>query len=73
MSAQWPPAQLSAQLGYYLIGTVLLCWVAVWNGYPLVFPDSGAYIRAAIEHHNLADRPIYYSIFIALIHLRLSL
>jgi len=61
------------QLVYYALGVGLLCWVAVWNGYPLVFPDSGTYIRAVIQLHNPAVRPIYYSIFIALFHWGLSL
>lgn len=52
---------------------VLFLLPAVWNGFPLVFSDSGTYLRAAIERYNPADRPIYYSIFLYLLHWRISL
>ncbi len=52
------------------------CWLsllAVLNGYPLVFPDSGTYIRQAIELEGVLDRPPYYSLFLLPLHARLSL
>lgn len=52
---------------------VLFLLPALWNGFPLVFSDSGTYLRAAIEHYNPADRPVYYSIFLDLLHWRTSL
>lgn len=61
------------KLVIYTIGTLLLCSAAAYNGYPLVFFDSGAYLRAFIEFHNLPDRPIFYSIFVGLLHWRWSL
>ncbi len=60
-------------LAIYCIGTVLFSSAAAYNGYPLVFWDSGSYLRAFIEWHNLPDRPIFYSIFVGLLHWRFSL
>jgi hypothetical protein len=57
----------------YAVGTILLCSAALYNGYPLVYWDSGSYLRAFIEWHNLPDRPIFYSIFLGLLHWRFSL
>jgi hypothetical protein len=54
-------------------GTLLLLLPALINGYPLVFPDTGAYLRQAIELHGAPDRPPYYSLLIFPMHLMLSL
>ena len=64
---------LSPRSFTYAIGTLLLISTAIYNGYPLVYIDSGAYLRSFIEYHNLPDRPIYYGIFLGLLHRRLSL
>jgi hypothetical protein len=52
----------------YVLGTLLLCWVALFNRYPLLYPDSAAYLDVLVHHHNLPDRPLYYGIFIGLLH-----
>ena len=52
------------------------CWLSlltVINGYPLVFPDTGTYIRQAVKLEGVLDRPPYYSIFLLPLHLRLTL
>jgi len=51
----------------YLLGTLLFCWVALWNGYPLLYSDSAAYLDVLAHRHNLPDRPLYYGIFIGLL------
>ncbi len=53
--------------------TLLLMIPALVNGYPLVFSDTGTYVRQAIEFYGAADRPPYYSLLIFLFHLKLSL
>lgn len=45
-------------------------WVAFYNGYPLVTPDSGAYIRFAFDFQVLKDRSPFYSVFLALAGMR---
>ena len=59
--------------GLYIIGTWFLSSAAIYNRFPLIYPDSGSYLQAFIEWHNLPERPIFYSIFIGLLHWRLSL
>lgn len=46
-------------------GAALLLWVAVANGFPLLFSDSGGYLRVGTELHYLPDRPIVYGLMIA--------
>jgi len=61
------------RLAMYALGTLLLISAAAYNGYPLVYIDSGSYLRSFIEWHNLPDRPLFYSIFLGLLHWRFSL
>lgn len=53
--------------------TALLMVPALANGYPLVFPDTGTYLRQALELYGAPDRPPYYSLLILPLHMRLSL
>ncbi|MBN8874712.1 MAG: hypothetical protein J0H67_17880 [Rhodospirillales bacterium] len=56
----------------WLIGVLLLLWPAAWNGYPIVFSDTGTYLSQAIEHYLGWDRPPVYSLFLLPLHLRLT-
>ncbi len=47
--------------------------VVILNGYPLVFPDSGTYVRQALKLEGVIDRPPFYSLFLVLLNWRLSL
>jgi hypothetical protein len=42
-----------------LLSAALLLWPALWNGYPLVFSDTGTYLSQAIEHYLGWDRPVF--------------
>lgn len=53
--------------------TLLLCTAAMFNGYPLVFPDTGTYLQQALALSGAPDRPPYYSIAILPLHLGVSL
>ena len=55
-----------------LVG-LLLAWPAAWNGYPLVFADSGTYLGQAIQLYLGWDRPPHYSLFLHALHWRISL
>ncbi|OJW27306.1 MAG: hypothetical protein BGO51_05870 [Rhodospirillales bacterium 69-11] len=55
-----------------LLGALILLWPAAWNGYPIVFSDTGTYLSQAIEHYLGWDRPPVYSLFMLPLHLRLS-
>jgi len=50
-----------------LLSMPLLLWPALYNGFPLVFSDSGTYISQLIERHLGWDRPPFYSLFLLLL------
>lgn len=57
-----------------LISTLMLCFLAIYNGYPLVFNnDSGMYIENAFDNWVAPDRPKLYGLFILVSSLARSL
>jgi putative flippase GtrA len=72
-----PRVPVAATLGraarVYAAPLILLLAPAIYNGFPLVFSDSGTYLRIAIEMYGWWDRPFYYSFFLYPLHLRLTL
>jgi hypothetical protein len=46
----------------------LLLWPAAWNGYPIVFADTGTYLGQAIHRFAGWDRPVFYSLFMLPLH-----
>ena len=42
-----------------VLAAAALLWPAAWNGYPLVFADTGTYLSQAIEHYAGWDRPVF--------------
>ena len=55
------------------LAAILLIWPAIWNGYPLVFADSGTYLGQALLGYAGWDRPPFYSLFLHALHWRISL
>jgi hypothetical protein len=55
-----------------LFAAVLLLWPAFWNGYPLVFSDTGTYLTQAVEHYAGWDRPVFYSLFLLPLHMTVT-
>lgn len=62
-----------------VLGAAILSSAALWNGYPLLFADSGTYLLTAI---NMAEtgwlsvpwsRPPFYSMFLFPLHMNISL
>jgi hypothetical protein len=49
---------------FYLLTPLVLLIPAFYNGYPLVYSDSGTYIRSGIELILPPDRPIMYGLLI---------
>jgi hypothetical protein len=45
-----------------------LLWPALWNGYPIVFADTGTYLSQAIHRYAGWDRPVFYSLFLLPLH-----
>jgi putative flippase GtrA len=66
-------ARLGRTASVYGLPLLLLLTPALYNGFPLVFSDSGTYLRIAIEMFGWWDRPFYYSFFLHALHLRLDL
>ena len=50
----------------------MLLWPALWNGYPLVFSDTGTYLSQAIERYLGWDRPVFYSLFLFSLHMTIT-
>lgn len=59
------PGPLLPWIAAHALGAALLAWVAVVNGFPMLFADSGGYLRVGNEFHYLPDRPITYGLLIA--------
>jgi hypothetical protein len=47
-----------------LAATFALCFLAFYNGFPIVYPDSGTYIDSGFTGNLPADRPIFYGLFL---------
>jgi hypothetical protein len=61
-------------LAWLLVATLALSSLAIINGYPLVFSDTGPYISTAVwQDLGALDRPPYYSLFLLPLHLKMSL
>ena len=58
------------EVKYFLllaISSYMLLWVAVFNGYPVFYPDSGQYLWVSFDLQPPMYRTISYSIFIRLV------
>ena len=56
----------SQQLAALTASSLILSWVAIANGFPLVFADSGTYLRIPLELYYPTDRPPIYGLAIGL-------
>jgi hypothetical protein len=64
----------AVQVFFYLAAVALiLIWPAVWNRFPLIFSDSGAYISSAFTFWVPVDRPLGYGLFIRFFSMGTSL
>jgi hypothetical protein len=57
----------------YIIATLCLLWVLIYNRFPLFTADSSAYIEHAFNNKIPGDRPVFYSWFIKSISISNSL
>jgi hypothetical protein len=55
-----------------LAQSFILLAPAVLNGFPFVFSDTGTYLESALTLTIPYDRPVYYSVFAAVLHWRMS-
>jgi len=56
-----------------LAGALLLIWPAFFNGYPLLFSDSGGFLHQTLGPLMLWDKPYIYGPFLHAFHWRISL
>lgn len=63
-SRRWPLETVA----YVAIASILLSWVALYNGAPLVFSDTISYALAAYQGEVPGMFSIFYSIFILPLH-----
>lgn len=45
-------------------GGILLCYSGFYNGFPIVYPDTGTYIFSGFEGYVPRDRPLTYGMFL---------
>lgn len=58
-SAKWPVKAWSLML---VASVILLLLPAFYNGFPLIFPDTGAYLSVAYAHTWTVDRSPFYGL-----------
>ncbi len=52
------------QLASTVLSLLCLMSAALWNGYPIVYSDTSAYLASGFHLDTLIDRPITYGLFI---------
>jgi hypothetical protein len=71
-----PPAPLSL-LRYECLAIALLCPIllsaALWNGFPIIFYDSGAYLLEGLGHLFIDERSPVYALFLVVASASVSL
>jgi hypothetical protein len=60
-------------IGHYLLAAFILSIPAFFNGYPLIYSDSGTYITSGFDMYVPIDRPLLYGLFIRIFSLGHSL
>ena len=61
------------ELGIFIVCVIIILFPALYNGYPLVTSDSGAYIENAFKLYVPDDRSMVYSVFVRLASMSFSL
>ncbi|MDR3681279.1 MAG: hypothetical protein P4L41_15040 [Flavipsychrobacter sp.] len=67
------PASKYNTLCILCITTLGIMFMAFYNGYPLVSPDTGTYIDTAFNFYMPPDRPPFYGMFLRISSLSVSL
>ena len=57
---------------YVAVGTIALLWPAFFNGYPLMFGDTGVYLSDGVTLHVGWARPFFYGLAMLPLHLKQS-
>lgn len=65
--------KMNKNAGFILIAVLASMYAAFYNGFPLVYSDTGTYLRSGFEGEIPIDRPIFYGLFLRHISLSESL
>ncbi|MCC7197684.1 hypothetical protein IT413_05855 [Candidatus Peregrinibacteria bacterium] len=57
----------------FIAGTLMMMWPAIYNGFPLVFSDTGTFVYTAFTFFPPMERSIGYGVFVRLATLGISL
>jgi hypothetical protein len=68
LATGWRGRDGARALAAPVVAAAALLWVALANGYPLVFSDTGGYLRIGTELYFPLDRPASYGLLIAPLH-----
>ena len=56
-----------------VLGALVLMWPAFWNGYPILYSDTNAFMVQGILHFFIWDKPFVYGPWMSLFHWQYSL
>jgi len=62
-----------SDFAYILAGTIMLMVIPLYNGYPLVYSDTGTYLYSGFDLFVPFDRPATYGLFVRFTSLKTSL
>lgn len=68
-----PLSKLTAELAAIALLCPMLLYAALWNGFPFVFFDTGAYVLEGLGHFFVPERSTIYSLFLLYMGARASL
>lgn len=51
-------------VGVIATAAIISCYIAFYNNYPLVYPDTGSYLHSGWEHVVFLDRTVFYGLFL---------
>ena len=59
-----PLSKLAAEIAAVALICLVLLYAALWNGFPFVFYDTGAYVLEGFGHFFVPERSSVYSLFL---------
>ena len=72
-TAGWSSLFNMRALGAILTGALVLMWPAFWNGYPILYSDTNAFMVQGILNFFIWDKPFVYGPWMSLFHWQYSL
>ena len=62
-----------SSIGPVWLGALFISSWVFYNNYPLMYPDTGTYLRSGFEGYYPLDRPVFYGWFVRHVSLKASL